>query len=95
MIGSAAADNSSLFYHAISAIQVNEFIPAEKFGWSEVIVSDLQELSQKYLYPENKDELRSLVEQVDKRVFQVINNLLKKGKTPLVLGGGHNNAYPY
>jgi formiminoglutamase len=89
-----AANNSSFFYKAISAIQVNEFIPAEKFGWSEVIVSDLQELSQKYLYPENKDELRSLVEQVDKRVFEVVKNIIKKGKTPLILGGGHNNAYP-
>tara|TARA_B110000003_G_scaffold24109_2_gene23092 strand:+ start:784 stop:1758 length:975 start_codon:yes stop_codon:yes gene_type:complete len=89
-----AAGNSSLFYKAISSIQVNKFIPAEKFGWSEVNVSDLQELSHKYLYPEDKNELRSLVEQVDERVFQVITNLIKKGKTPLVLGGGHNNAYP-
>ncbi len=91
---SGAASNSSLFYQAISTIQVNEFIPAEKFGWSEVIVADLQELSQKYLYPKDKNELRYLVEQVDERVFEVITNLIKNGKTPLVLGGGHNNAYP-
>lgn len=39
-------------------------------------------------------ELRNLVETIDNRVFEVVKDIISLGKIPLVIGGGHNNAYP-
>lgn len=39
-------------------------------------------------------ELRPLVEEVDAAVTPVIKAIVQAGKTPLVVGGGHNNALP-
>ena len=38
--------------------------------------------------------LRKLVEEIDKRVSEVISEIVKSGKVPIIIGGGHNNAYP-
>ena len=40
------------------------------------------------------EELRVLVEEIDKRVQSVIEEVITAGKTPIVIGGGHNNCYP-
>ncbi len=39
-------------------------------------------------------ELRPLVEEVDATVAPVIEAVVRAGKVPLVIGGGHNNALP-
>jgi formiminoglutamase len=39
-------------------------------------------------------ELRELVAQIDDLVFPVIQKIIAAGKIPIVIGGGHNNAYP-
>ncbi|MGM0526009.1 MAG: formimidoylglutamase [Pseudomonadota bacterium] len=39
-------------------------------------------------------ELRTLCSQVDARVSQVIQPLFKQGYDVILIGGGHNNAYP-
>lgn len=36
---------------------------------------------------------RKSVELIDKEVVQVVHNIVKAGKIPLIIGGGHNNAY--
>ncbi len=44
----------------------------------------------------NSDErkkLSALVEKVDKEVAHIIFQIVKSGKIPIVIGGGHNNAY--
>jgi formiminoglutamase len=38
--------------------------------------------------------LRQRVAQIDDAVFPVIEEIVKAGKVPIVIGGGHNNAYP-
>lgn len=38
--------------------------------------------------------LRKLVEVVDNAVAPVIQKIVAAGKVPIVIGGGHNNAYP-
>jgi formiminoglutamase len=45
---------------------------------------------------ENLDalQLRSLVERIDAAVYPLIEAVVRAGKIPLVVGGGHNNAYP-
>ncbi|WP_041301996.1 formimidoylglutamase [Lacinutrix sp. 5H-3-7-4] len=43
----------------------------------------------------NKDlkKSRQIVENIDKEVTNIIFNIVKAGKTPIIIGGGHNNAY--
>lgn len=38
--------------------------------------------------------LRKLVEEVDNAVTPIIQKIVAAGKVPIVIGGGHNNAYP-
>lgn len=48
------------------------------------------------LNPENKEELKELykiVQQIDKDVAHLISIIIKNDKIPIVIGGGHNNAY--
>lgn len=40
-----------------------------------------------------RKKLSQLVEQIDKEVVHIITNIIKCGKTPIIIGGGHNNAY--
>lgn len=44
-------------------------------------------------YPENIHKLRDLVALADERVYPVIQQIVANGKIPIVVGGGHNNAY--
>jgi len=38
-------------------------------------------------------KLSSLVEKIDKEVVHIVSCIIKYGKTPIIIGGGHNNAY--
>lgn len=38
-------------------------------------------------------KIRKWVEIIDQDVAQIIHDIVKAGKTPLIIGGGHNNAY--
>lgn len=38
-------------------------------------------------------KLSQLVEKIDKDVSHIIFNIIKAGKTPIIIGGGHNNSY--
>lgn len=42
---------------------------------------------------EERKQLSKLVEKIDKEVAHIIFNIVKAGKIPIVIGGGHNNAY--
>ncbi|WP_296386033.1 formimidoylglutamase, partial [Winogradskyella sp.] len=41
----------------------------------------------------NISKARTLVETIDKDVVHVVSSIIKAGKTPIIIGGGHNNAY--
>jgi formiminoglutamase len=41
----------------------------------------------------DRKQLSTLVEKIDKEVVHVITTIIKCGKTPIIIGGGHNNAY--
>ena len=43
--------------------------------------------------PEALAEMRALVEELDQRVYTVIQAIVEADKIPVVIGGGHNNAY--
>lgn len=40
------------------------------------------------------DQLQRKVVEIDNAVFPVIHKIVDAGKTPIIIGGGHNNAYP-
>lgn len=42
---------------------------------------------------DDRSKLSQLVEKIDKDVSHIIFNIIKLGKTPIIIGGGHNNAY--
>jgi formiminoglutamase len=42
---------------------------------------------------DDRSKLSQLVERIDKEVSHVIFNIISAGKTPIIIGGGHNNAY--
>jgi formiminoglutamase len=43
--------------------------------------------------PLDRKKLFKIVEQIDKEVSHIIFSIVKAGKVPIVIGGGHNNAY--
>ncbi len=44
--------------------------------------------------PADLRKLRELVETVDRQVAEVVSAVFEAGKKPVLVGGGHNNAYP-
>jgi formiminoglutamase len=78
-------------------IQSNEFLHGE-----EILVLghvDFDDLMEKASHIQAKDRssiehLRKMVEFIDVRVFEVIKLIVSCGKIPVIIGGGHNNAYP-
>ncbi|WP_107038064.1 formimidoylglutamase [Brumimicrobium mesophilum] len=40
------------------------------------------------------EELSKAVEELDEFVFDILNEFLAAGQIPIVIGGGHNNAFP-
>jgi len=41
----------------------------------------------------NLSQTRHFVETIDKDVTNVVSSIVKSGKIPIIIGGGHNNAY--
>lgn len=61
----------------------------------EVYVDDLMEKAAQ-LQKKSKleiEQLQVLTSEIDERVQWVISHIVKNGKIPVVIGGGHNNAY--
>lgn len=42
---------------------------------------------------EDRKKLIKLVEKIDKEVSHIVFSIIKSGKTPIIIGGGHNNSY--
>jgi formiminoglutamase len=92
--GAASAWESAI--KSIANIQHNRFSKG-----SQIIVLGHLNVSEEMRAVENLDfndiddrsKLSQLVEKVDKEVSHIIFTILKAGKTPIIIGGGHNNAY--
>jgi formiminoglutamase len=46
-----------------------------------------------FLNTEDRKTFSSLVEKIDKEVSHIVFTIIKAGKIPIIIGGGHNNAY--
>lgn len=78
-------------------MQSNAFLEgSEMLVLGHVDVADLMQQADAldYKREEHIQQARSLVELVDARVIEVISGIVSAGKIPIVVGGGHNNAYP-
>ncbi len=77
-------------------IQSNRFTQAKNvcvlghLDYSEIRqrVSEMDTNSKQYL-----KEVRTIVETIDEDVSYLVATIIKAGKTPIIIGGGHNNAY--
>ena len=93
-IGAASAYESTLV--SLANIQHNKFCKGNNLlVLGKLNVDELLEKAQK-LEASNKEhrkELFKLVEQLDKEVSHIIHQICVAGKIPIIVGGGHNNAY--
>jgi formiminoglutamase len=92
--GAASAWDSAI--KSIANIQHNRFCK----GYNLLILGQLdvceemKEVENLNFYDVNdREKLTKLVEKIDREVSHIIFNIIKSGKTPIIIGGGHNNSY--
>lgn len=68
----------------------------DKLQGSKIAVLGAFDLAEMMVRSQNMDviALRTLVDEIDNIVYPVIKLIVQAGKIPIVVGGGHNNAYP-
>lgn len=92
--GAASAWSNAI--KSIANIQHNRFCKG-----SQIIVLGQLNVSEEMREVEHLDfqdiddrsKLSQLVERIDKEVSHIIFTIIKAGKIPIIIGGGHNNAY--
>ncbi|MBY5922574.1 formimidoylglutamase [Ferrimonas balearica] len=78
-------------------LQANDFCDgSEILLLGHLDVSDLQEQAEGLdnMEPEQLAQLRELTAELDQRLMPVIEAIVGAGLEPVVIGGGHNNAFP-
>ena len=97
-LGAGGADtNWYPFLNAFLNIQSNDFLTGENtlllghfdFGDLKYLIENTA-----YSHSEMIDAYRRAVEIIDEEVEQIIKVVCAAKKIPIVIGGGHNNAYP-
>ena len=89
-----AAASPAAILESIAKLPLNAWTESLDLGWVWVDVADLQAASHAHTGPDSLPALRELVAEVDARVEAALQPLFAAGKTPILLGGGHNNAFP-
>lgn len=91
-----AAQAFGYFMEAFCNVQHNRFLNGMQIGLAGTLTfPELMEQAA-LLSSTNKDDvaqLRALTAKVDSAVAAAVQRLVKAGKIPIVIGGGHNNAY--
>ena len=97
-LGKGGAETAWLpFLHAFLNIQSNDFLVGDDILLlGHFDFGDLKFLIDSNAY--NQDELinayRHAVNTIDEEVEKIMKVIAASGKIPIVIGGGHNNAYP-
>lgn len=90
---------SSAFHDTLKSLinfQHNKFCKGSTILVLGEINCDEERKLAENLDPKNKDDrkkLFDLVSKIDKEVSHVVRNIVQAGKIPIIIGGGHNNAY--
>jgi formiminoglutamase len=92
--GSASAWESAI--SGIANIQHNRFCKGSQIivlGQLDV-AADMEAVKNlDFNTPSDRTLMSKMVEKIDKEVSHIIYTIVKAGKTPIIIGGGHNNAY--
>lgn len=92
--GAASAWESAI--KSIANIQHNRFCKGNQLlilGQLDVI-EEMEEVKHlNFNVVNDRKKLNQLVELIDKEVSHIIFNIVKVGKIPVIIGGGHNNSY--
>ncbi len=95
--GKPGADRTwSAFLKSFLNLQWNTYTQSQNCTiLGQVDCDDLMQEAQKILCRTSgaQPELGALVSQLDQRVTSVIQKIVSNGKTPIIIGGGHNNSY--
>jgi len=92
--GTASAYDNALY--SLVNIQHNSLIRANDLLVLGHINTENYQKKAKNLNPKNPEELQQLhqiVNQIDNDVSSLVSIIVKNGKIPIAIGGGHNNAY--
>lgn len=92
--GAASAWASAIA--SIANIQHNRFCKGNKIlilGHLDVATEMLEVQNLDFNVIEDRKKLSELVEKIDREVSHIVCKIVKAGKIPIVIGGGHNNAY--
>jgi len=92
--GAASAWESAI--KGIANIQHNRFCKGSQLlVLGQLNVSEEMAESQHLDYNSDTDRkrLNQLVHKIDKEVSHIVCKIIKAGKIPIIIGGGHNNAY--
>lgn len=96
--GNAGASTAWVsFLQAFFNCQSNDFLTGEDIAViGHFDFGDLQYLIDKNAYGQEEkiEAYRHAVNQIDDEVESLVKLLVAEEKTPVVIGGGHNNAYP-
>lgn len=93
-IGAASAWDSAI--KSIANIQHNRFCKGSQLLvlGSLNVATDLKKAENLDFHKiQDRQLLSQLVEKIDKEVAHIIFTIVKAGKIPIIIGGGHNNAY--
>lgn len=85
------------FLHAFCNLQHNQFLYGESIvclGAVDTASINAEAAALNRQHPDRIDRLRQLCDELDHRVAPVLATVYEAGITPIVVGGGHNNAYP-
>ncbi|MCX6323537.1 MAG: arginase family protein [Sphingobacteriales bacterium] len=97
-LGTGGADTAWLpFLHSFLNLQSNDFFSGEEmmllghfdFGDIKFLIDQ-----NAYNQEEKVDAYRHAVNVIDEEVEKMLKEIAFAGKIPVVIGGGHNNAYP-
>jgi formiminoglutamase len=92
--GAASAWKSAI--SSIANIQHNRFCKGSQIlilGTLDVVEEMEQAKDLDFHKTADRKLLSELVNKIDKEVVHIIRNIVKCGKIPIIIGGGHNNAY--
>jgi formiminoglutamase len=80
------------FLQAFLNMQDNRFLRGEQIVCLGHV--DVDSLNQEVRSTNQVDALRALCARLDEKVYPVIQAVAQAGLIPIVIGGGHNNAFP-
>ena len=93
-VGTSSAYNGVI--KVLLNTQNNEFNNGDKvalLGYLDFSIEQRQMLVLDQSKTNDLKKSRKLVETIDKNVTKLVYDIIRAGKTPIIIGGGHNNAY--